>query len=263
MFIRMLRPLHVKLPFTQMLAINTAAGLLNYLPLRAGTLYRARSFKLLTGLPYSQFASAFAINFLLMAISAGVVGVASMGVYLYLNPAGNIALTVAFVLMIGLPFIPILVRLPVIHARGRLGFFWNNLVYARDHIIGELGLCAVVVACYIIMFACAAARFVGGYHAAGISLSADAALILGSTNVLTAIVSFTPGGLGIQEFVAAGIGATIGIPAATGIIAVAAVRAVIVFWYVVAGVPMLVWLRRIEAGVRSNCTSSARQGVER
>lgn len=251
MFVRMLRPLHVQLPFTQMLAINTVAGLLNYLPLRAGTLYRARSFKVLTGLPYSQFASVLAINFLLMTASAGLVGAASMAIYLHSHPSGSVALLVAFVLMIAAPILAVLVRLPGMPAKGRWGGVWNNLVYAREQIIGELGLCAVVLACYIVMFACAAMRFIGGYHAAGAPISLDAALILGSTNVLAAIISFTPGGLGIQEFVAAGVGTTVGIPAATGIIAVAAVRAVIVCWYVILGIPMMVWLRRIEVSVHA------------
>lgn len=249
MYVRMLRPLNVRFPFWQMVAVHVAAGLLNYLPFRIGTVYRARYFNKLAGLRYSYFASMFALNFLLMALSAGIVGFACI-ISGDFHKARSTILLAVFAAMALASAAVILLPLPPLRSSSRLAKTWSELIHARNQITQHKKLCALLLACYILTFACGAFRFIGGYNANGTIISYGDALILGSINVLSVILSFTPGGLGIQELLAGAVGNAVGIPIVTGVVVAAVVRAVIVFWYLALGLPALFWLQRLKPNLQ-------------
>lgn len=240
----LLRALGRELSFVDLLALHVGAALLNHLPMRPGTLYRAHYLKERTGLVYTHFVSFTAMNLLVPIAVAGVIGGLAIVVgYGFSQPEANVLL-LALVGCSMASLIALLLPLPRLAASGRVARLWNELLSARATIAVYPRVFVVVAVCHGLSVAFASLRFLGAYSSMGVDVGTTALLVLGSVELGIRLISLTPGGIGIQEMVVAASARLLGVPLATGIVAASVVRAVALLCYVLFGGASLAWLQR-------------------
>ncbi len=241
-----LRGLGIRVPFGELFGLQVAGGLLNHLPMRAGTLYRARYLKRRSGLLYAHFASLFVMNSLLMIAAAGLTGsIALAATYGLAQPSA----VVLFVLLNGCTLaalVALLVPLPEVRATHWFGRAWNDLRSGHAQLRAQSAIIPTLLLMHTLSFGCAAAGFACAYRAVGLEVPLGGCLLLGTIGVLAVYVSITPAGLGINEFVIGAAASLVVAPLATSVLASAVMRGVALLWFVTAGLPALVrsWKHR-------------------
>ncbi len=253
----LMRAVGAELPFMELLALHAAAGLLNHLPFRAGTVYRATYLKHAAGLQYAHFGVFLLTSWLLLIVASGAVGAATVLIFYGLESQAATVLLLCFGALVLGGIMPLAVRLPRLTGQGRLALFWNDLVQGRDQIVRHpLGF-LVVLLCQTAAFAAAAFRFVGAFACLQIPASFAECLLVGTVGMLTTLVSITPSGLGVYEFVVGAVATVGGVPFSTGVLAAVVIRAVILLWYVLLGIPALVCLTRLRRRRKVRATRPA------
>jgi uncharacterized membrane protein YbhN (UPF0104 family) len=245
-FCEMVRALGAPLPLSAMLVLHVASGLLNYLPARMGTLYRARYLKQRTGLSYTYFGSFSIVTMLIITAASGLVGALTVFVGYGLGGSSERFLFLAFLglgVAGGLP----LVFAPTFEGASVWKQTWNRLVAGRNLLLARRRTLVVMVAGHAAAFLFNALCYIGAFHTLGLSISPAACLVLGAVGRVAQLIGITPGGVGIQEFVVAAGAYLIGIPLATTVVAGTIIRAVLLIAYVALGVPALIALGRTRA----------------
>ena len=238
--------LRTSLRFRYLLALHVATVLLNHLPLRAGSAYRAYMLNRRARLMYAHFGSFSVVNGLAMMIAAGIAGaLAVASAHVPAGPDARLLLGGLALMALGAA-IPALVPLPTFAERNRWVRFWNELVRGRDMILRYKPVFALLLGAHALGLSFAGLRFLGAYRSMDITLDPGSYVVLGCAAVLSLIVSFTPAGLGIREFTVGAVGVLVGVPMTTGVVAATVVRAVISLWTVLVGVPALLWLRHMD-----------------
>lgn len=182
------------------LTVGSAFG--NYLPMRLGTVVRARYLKVVHGLGYARFGSVFGVRTLLTVAATGALGLAgAIGVVLgggRLSP--ELVLICAALILI--PAVAWLMPLPVQaegsgRARRLLGDFAEGARVLRR----QPGTSMAVLALTLLQQAALVARFELAASATGTETSLALLLLLGPLAMLMSYLSVTPGGLGLREAV--------------------------------------------------------------
>lgn len=239
-----LRALGRPLPLVEVFALHAAGGLLNHLPMRPGTLYRAHYMKRRTGLLYAHFASFTAINALVPLAAAGLVGGVALAVSYDVTTSEALLLLGFFAAMATACLVVLAVPLPRSSSSHRLAKIWNELLVGRTTISAYPGVFVVVTACHAASVAFGASRFFGAYASIDVDLGAAGLLVVGAVQRVSQLLSITPGGLGVQELAVAAAGTVLGVSLAVGVVVASVVRAVAVVWYLVLGGLGLLVLRR-------------------
>lgn len=245
-----LRALGRPLPFLEVFALHVGGGLLNHLPMRPGTLYRAHFLKERTGLLYSHFASFTAVNALVPIGTAALMSALALvlnhdardrDTLLLLGLLLMLALSCAVVLFVPLPQLP---------GSSRIARIWNELLVGRSTIARYPRAFAVVVACHAASVVFVALRYLGAYAVLDVDIAFSALIVLGSAAKVTTLLSVTPGGIGIQEFTAAATGKLFGVEFALSVVAGSVLRAVLLLGYAAFGSVGLLLLRSIRRRAR-------------
>ena len=249
-----------KTKFWDMVWLQNTAILLNYVPMKFGTLFRANYLKHHYGLAYSHFASFFLyITFLMTATSTAlglVILVAVYGLAGYESKilAGVFAATVIASLI--LLFLP----LPEPKGKGSLRTALRNFLTGRRQIGKARKTIVAAVAFLAINFLVTACRLAIIYHSMGKDIHPAGYLILGALGFVILFISLTPGSLGIRELVL-GIGAVVlGAPLEVGVLAAVVDRAISVSYiFVVGGVCALSLWRKSPADFKKQQENSTDQ----
>ena len=240
----LLNALKTKTGFWDMVQLNNAAILLNYAPMKFGTLFRANYLKRHYGLSYAHFATFFLYITFLMTAMAAIIGLAVLLVVYGLGGYENKVLALVFVITIIGSLLFLFIPLPVPAGEGRLSATLRNFLTGRRRVSKERKTILIAVAYLVVNFFLAAVRFGIIYNSMGKSIHMGGYLILGALGFVVLFIALTPGSLGIRELVL-GFGAVVlGIPLEVGILAAMIDRAIIISYVFVAGGICTIWLWR-------------------
>ncbi len=240
----LLNALKTKTGFWDMVRLHNATILLNYAPMKFGTLFRANYLKRHYGLSYAHFATFFLYITFLMTAMAAIIGLAVLLVVYGLGGYENKVLALVFVITIIGSLLFLFIPLPVPAGEGRLSATLRNFLTGRRRVSKERKTILIAVAYLVVNFFLAAVRLWIIYNSMGKSIHVGGYLILGALSFVVLFIALTPGSLGIRELVL-GFGAVVlGIPLEVGILAAMIDRAIIISYVFVAGGICTIWLWR-------------------
>ncbi|MBN2457246.1 MAG: flippase-like domain-containing protein [Sedimentisphaerales bacterium] len=238
----LLSALKIKTGFWDMVRLHHASLLLNYVPVKFGTVFRANYLKRHYGLAYTHFATFFLyITFLMTAIAA-IIGLTVLLIIYGLSGNENKILGGVFAITIigSLPFL--VVPLPVPTGQGRLSTTFRTFLTGRSQMSKERKTILKVAALLGVNFLFDAVRLWIIYSSMGKNINVGGYLILGALGFVVLFIGLTPGSLGIRELVL-GFGATVvGMPLEVGVLAAVIDRAIIISYVFIAGSICTVWL---------------------
>jgi uncharacterized membrane protein YbhN (UPF0104 family) len=239
---RLLSVLKIKTDFWDMLRLHHVSLLLNYVPMKFGTVFRANYLKRHYGLAYAHFATFFLYITFLMTAVAAIIGLTVLLSIYGLGERENKILAVVFAMtVIGAMFF-LVVPLPVSKGQGRLSSAFRKFLAGRSQISKERKTILDVAALLGVNFLFDAVRLWIIYSSMGKNVHVAGYLILGALSFVVLFIGLTPGSLGIRELVL-GFGATVvGIPLEVGVLAAVIDRAIIISYVFIAGGICTVWL---------------------
>ena len=240
--------LKTKTEFWDMVWLHHTAVLLNYVPMKFGTLFRANYLKRHYGLAYSHFASFFLYVTFLMTATSTALGLVILVVVYGLAGYESKILACVFVGTITASVILLFMPLPEPKGKGSLSTALRNFLGGRKQIAKARKTIAAAVAFLAVNFLVTACRLAIIYHSMGKDIHPAGYLILGALGFVILFISLTPGSLGIRELVL-GIGAVVlGVPLEVGVLAAVVDRAISVsYTFVIGGVCALSLWRRSPA----------------
>lgn len=228
-----------------MFLLQNASVLLNYVPMKFGTLFRANYLKRHYGLAYAHFGTFFVYLMLLMTATAAAVGLIALatvyGISVYERKVLALIFLVALACSLSLIFIP----LPTPTGSSKLGTVLRRFLSGRR----EIKRCkrALVVSTILLTanFIMTSVRLWIIYTGIGTQVHPAGFLVLGTLGFVVLFISLTPGALGIREAVL-GCGAiALGIPLEVGILAAMIDRAVVLSYaFAVGGISSIYLWRK-------------------
>lgn len=238
----LLKALKTETGFWDMVWLNNAALLLNYAPMKFGTLFRANYLKRHYGLAYAHFVAFFLYITFLMTATAAVIGLAVLVTIYGLTGYENKILAGIFVIAIVGSLLFLLIPMPVPTGQGWLSTNLRNFLSSRKQISNERKTVFIVALLLTVNFLLEALRIGIVYYSMGKSIHPGGYFILGALGYVVLFVGLTPGALGVREAVL-GFGAVVlGVPLEVGILAAMIDRAVTVSYAFVAGGGCAIWL---------------------
>ena len=240
----LLRALDVKPSLTDLWLIQNAGQLLNYLPMKAGTVLRANYLKRRYGFGYAQFGAFFLQSLLLMTASAAVLGLGVLLAVYDLGSAARRILATAFAGVLVASLLALLLPIPLPGGPGRLSRLLRSFLAARKELAGRWKTLGVCTALSVVSYALFAVRLGAVYHSMGVDVHPAGFLILGCLAGPLMFLSITPGSLGIRELVLGASAVTLGVTPEVGILAAMIERAIVLGFTVVVGGACAAWLWR-------------------
>ncbi|HEW78567.1 MAG TPA: flippase-like domain-containing protein [Phycisphaerales bacterium] len=240
----LLSALKTKTSFWDMVLLHNAAVLLNYVPMKFGTLFRANYLKRHYGLAYAHFATFFLYITFLMTATAAIIGLAVLLVIYGLAGYESKILAGIFVITIISSLLFLFIPLPIPVGQSRLSTTLRNFLTGRRQMSKERKTVFIVVALLAVNFLLTALRIWIIYYSMGKNIHPAGYLILGTLGFVALFIGLTPGSLGVRELVL-GFGAVVlGIPLEVGIMAAMIDRVIIISYAFVIGGGCAIWLWR-------------------
>ena len=238
----LLNGLKTKTRFWDMVRLHNATILLNYAPMKFGTLFRANYLKRHYGLSYAHFATFFLYIMFLMTSTAAIIGLAVLVAIYGLGGHEKKVLALVFAITIIVSLLFLFVPLPIPAGQGRLSTILRNFLSGRSQVSKQRKTILIAVAYLVVNFFLAALRLWIIYNSMGKSIHPGGCLILGALGFVVLFVALTPGSLGIRELVL-GFGAVVlGMPLEVGLLAAMIDRAIIISYAFVVGGVCSVWI---------------------
>jgi uncharacterized membrane protein YbhN (UPF0104 family) len=228
--------------FGEMFHLHNATILLNYLPMKFGTLYRANYLRHHYGLIYAHFTVLFIYLLILMTIAAAVVGLIVLLTVYGLNRYETFLLAIIFsavlVSCVAFVFIP----LPAINGTNKLTIALQNFAQGRKMMTeSKFDLCVnmlLATGCFL----SSSVQLAIIYHSMGQNVHPAGYLVLGAVAYVTMFLSITPGSLGLRELALALGAVALGIDFNVGSLAAVIDRAVFLFWSFTIGIASTLYL---------------------
>ena len=241
----LLKKLGTKIPFSIMFLLQNTVYLLNYIPMKFGTIFRANYLKKHYGLRYTHFGVFFLYQTILMLLTATVIGaVVLIGFYnlkaletqilLAIFCAGSATCAVA-------AFFP----LPRLKKQIRLSEIINSFIQARHRVVSHKKTIVTSMTLLTINFIFSSVKLGIVYKSMGQDVHWAGCLVLGSLAYSSIIIGLTPGALGLREIVLGAGAVVLGVPLQAGLLAALVDRAIIlVYSFTVGGTSGLILWRR-------------------
>ena len=222
--------LKIKTPLWEMFGLQNAALLLNYAPMKFGTIFRANYLKRHFGLSYAHFAILFLYMTFLMTLAASTIGLMVIWpIYGLASYENKILFLVFLIITIG-SFAFLFFPLPVPKWQGRVFNLLRNFLAGRSQIASNKKIVAISGLLLAFNFVLTAARLGIIYNSLGQHCHPMGFLVLGAIGYAVLFIGITPGGLGIRELVLAAGAVVIGLPLEVGLLA-AVIDRMITFSY--------------------------------
>ena len=238
----LIEALKIRTCFWDMVRLHNAAVLLNYVPMKFGTVFRANYLKRHYGLAYAHFATFFVFITFLMSATAATIGLpvllAVFGIKGYENKI--LAISYAIIIMASLLFL--FTPLPMPKGQGRLSTILRDFLSSRSQISKERKTVFTASALLSVNFLLMATRLCIIYHSMDKDIHIGGYVILGTLGFVVLFVALTPGSLGIRELVLSFGAVVVGAPLEVGILAAMVDRAVAVSYAFIVGGACAGWL---------------------
>ena len=238
----LVKALSIKPDFWDMVRLNHAALLLNYVPMKFGTLFRANYLKHHYGLAYAHFATFFLyITFLMTATASGIGLIILAGTY-GLDGYENKVLAGIFALTVIASLLFLFIPLPLPKGQRRIIKLLRNFLSGREQISKGKNTVLLVSVLLALNFLLVALRLGIIYHSMGKDIHFGGYLILGALGFVVLFIGLTPGSLGVRELVLSFGAVVLGVPFEVGLLAAMVDRAVTISYSFVAGGCCTAWL---------------------
>ena len=237
--------------FLDLLFLHHFGGLLNYVPMKAGTFFRAAYLRRHYGLSYTLFSAFFLYLSLLMVATSTGLGLAVLLSVYGLREPGSKILAGALFAVCAVSWI--LLLSPIRQPRGDAAWaaLLRQFLSGRETMISQRRKSVVMVACLLLSFATSAVRLMLIYGKLQVAVNPAVFLILGGVAYLITFLSLTPGSLGIRELLLGATGSLLGVPQELAILAAMVDRAVIISYAFVLGGLSALWIWRRDASMSS------------
>lgn len=238
----MLGSLKVKTHLWDMFLVHNAAVLLNYVPMKFGTLFRASYLKKHYGLKYTQFATFFVYLTILMTVVAAALGLVLLLIFHGLGDHekkifAGIFLVILLVLLVFLKF-----PLPIPNGSGRISVLLRNFLVGRNQMSADIKTNLAAALFLMLTFLITGLRIGIIYSCLGYSLGLSSYVILGVIGFVVLFIGLTPGSLGIRELFL-GFGAmALGAPLEIGLFVATIDRAVALVYSILIGGGCVIWI---------------------
>jgi len=230
--------------YWDMVRLQNASVLLNYVPMKFGTIFRANYLKRHYGLAYAHFATFFLYITFLLTATAATVGLIIMLTVYGLGGYSNKILATVFVIAIIGSLLFLFTPVPIPAGRGRLSSALRNFLTSRSQISKNWKIICTCVVLLTVNFLLTGIRLGIIYYSMDESIHPAGYLVLGALGFVILFMAITPGSLGIREL-ALGAGATVlGVPLQVGIFAAMIDRAIAISYAFVVGGTCTIWLWR-------------------
>jgi uncharacterized protein (TIRG00374 family) len=223
-----LKKMGFNIGFWENLYLFVAAALGNYLPMRMGTLLRARYLKKLHGVHYITFTGMVGIRTLIFLASTGILGCIGMAGLKLSGTKINLAFLTIFICMAVFSLGLCLMRKPKMNnAKNSYIKAWSDFLTGFEAVWSSPIFLFQNIALVFLQYFLLAIRLFVVFDTFQIELSVWALIILAPTTTLITFVSLTPGSLGVREWAIGAISVLSGIDFQGGIFAGTIDRAVL------------------------------------
>lgn len=238
----LLKVLRVRTRFWDMVLLQNATTLLNYLPMKFGTIFRANYLKRHYGLSYAHFGTFFVYLTLLITAATAVAGVTVLllvyGVTGYEAKLVAGVFLSAFVCSIFLAFMP----LPMPKGSNKVSAVLRNFLIGRGRVKTDKRALIYGGVFLIINLILYSVRLGVIYNSMGQNIHPAGFLILGALGYFILFLGLTPGSLGIRELLLGSGAVVLGLTLEVGILAALIDRAIMLSWSFVVGSACTIWL---------------------
>jgi len=238
----LVKALGIKPDFWDMVRLNHAALLLNYVPMKFGTLFRANYLKHHYGLGYTHFATFFLYTTFLTTATASAIGLIILAGIYGLDGYENKVLAGIFALTVIASLLFLFIPLPLPRGQRRIIKLLRNFLSGREQISKEKKTVLLASMLLALNFLLVAFRIGIIYHSMGKDIHFGGYLILGALGFVVLFIGLTPGSLGIRELVLSFGAVVLGVPFEVGLLAAMVDRAVTISYSFVAGGCCAAWL---------------------
>ena len=226
----LLRALDAPVDSKEMFYLQNASTLLNYLPMKFGTIYRAIFLKTHYRLSYSLFSTFFVYFTLLVTAVAVMLGLISLLIFYEINEYENLILAMLFASVLIAALVLLFVPLPLPKGNTRLTSILRPFLLGRHTIKSNIRLltsCSLLMALNMLLYSLRLAII---YIGIGHNIHPGGVLVLGALGYVAMFIGLTPGALGIREFFLSIGGVVIGVPVEISILAAVIDRAIMLSW---------------------------------
>lgn len=246
--------------FWDMACLQNAAILLNYAPMKLGTVFRANYLKRHYGLAYTHFATFFLYITFLMTLIAALIGLVMLLIGYGLATYEIQVMAGVFAVAILLSFAILMLPIPVPRGENRLSSTLRSFLQGRKKI--SLQHRQIVVSSLLLMvnFVLTAFRLAIIYSSLGQDIHPGGYIVLGSLAFVVLFVGLTPGGLGIKELTLTFGAVVLGVSPDVAVLAAMMDRAVTVTYaFGVGGLCAGYLWRKSPADFKANSTATSEQ----
>lgn len=238
----LLKTLKVRTFFWDMVLLQNATYLLNYVPMKFGTLFRANYLKRYYGLSYAHFGTFFVYLMLLMTATASIVGLVVLVAVYGVTGYERKVLAAAFLVLLAFSIFFAFVPLPIPTGSDKLSTVVRNFFAGRHQVTRSKRTLFICTAFLAGNFILSSVRLGIIYNSMGQNIHPAGYLVLGALGFVTTFVSLTPGSLGIRELILGSAAVALGIPLEVGVLAAMVDRAITLSWVFVVGSMCAGWL---------------------
>lgn len=254
---RLMASLGTRTRFWDMFVLQNASTLLNYLPMKAGTVLRANYLKRQYEFSYTHFGLFYLSITLLMTLASSALGLGIMVLGHGISDRADVVLASVFLVLLVGSTVLLVIHLPLPVGPGRVRSILRRLLTARTELSTKRRTMIECFGLLAVNFVLSAVRLGIIYNAMGVPAPPTTMLVLGSLAFVTMFISLTPGALGLRELVLGAGAAALNIPPETGVLAAMIDRAVALAWSFLIGGPCALWIWRKYPGDLSQTALSA------
>lgn len=237
-----LSPMGVKTLLVDMIILQNARTLLNYVPMKFGTLFMANYLKRHYGLRYSHFGIFSVFLTLLLSVAACLTGLLAMILVYGLGSVQKQILAGVFLVYLIASVFMIFIPLPAPKGSSKLAVLFREFLLGRSAVTKNKRSLFTAAVFLLFNFIITAVRLAIIYHNMDIKVHPAGFLVLGALGYIIMFVNLTPGAIGIRETVLGAGAVVIGIPLEAGITAALIDRAIAISWAFVVGSICAGWL---------------------
>ncbi len=238
----MIRELKADLSLYKAVILQSSVRILNYIPMKFGTVFRANYLKKYYGLSYTHSITVLSHLALLTAITAGLIGFVALTTAYGLRVNETRILAMAFIALATVGLVFYFVPLPVPKSNNKMVDLLRKFIGGREIISRNLRTTSICVSHFVLTFAMASMRFWIIYRSLDIDISFAGCVVLGAVGYGSVILGLTPGSLGVRELLLGAAAVVIGVPLEVGVFVAMFDRAIMLSWTFVVGGGCVIWL---------------------
>ncbi len=239
---RILRTFKIQCGFWEMFHLNNATTLLNYLPAKFGTFYRANYLKRHYGLIYAHFGVLFLYLIILMTIAASIIGLSVIVTIYGLSKFETVILAIVFLVTGFFSVVIAFIPFPAIKGTGKIVSILRSFTAGREQMTKNKFELLINTLLTAASFVLSSIRLGIIYHSIGQNVHPAGYLVLGAVGYVSMFLAITPGSLGLRELALTAGAVALGIDPTVGALAAIIDRAIAIAWSFSIGVASTLYL---------------------